>query len=309
MATTMETMAKPKTAPRPETAKDGPQACATDTSVAQAVSTQAVSTQAVSTEAVNAPFVDDSQDALQRLLWRSYRACPCDEHRNLLVEAYQALVREVVPRFAARLPRNIDRGDLQTAANVGLMSAIKSYDPERGVRFASYCERRIKGALLDELRKQDWLPRPWRQRIELHKRTIEALRSRNGREARDEEVADAMGMNLDDYQIVFGKALPGAPAGSMPNEGDDGDGPPSLEVVPDPRSIGPSDKLTRDELLRLVAQRLNEQESRIVYLKYWEGLSMREIGEIAGLSESRVSKIHAKLLERLKDRFRVGLDD
>lgn len=271
------------------------------------VASQAVET-AVATE-VRPPAQDDSQDPLQRLLWRSYRACPCDEHRNLLVEAYQGLVREIVPRFAARLPRNIDRGDLEIAANVGLMSSIKSFDPERGVRFPSYAERRIKGALLDELRKQDWLPRPWRQRIELHKRTVEELRSQRGREARDEEVADAMGMNLEDYQVVFGQALPGAPTGSMPNEGDDGEGPPSLDVVPDSRSIGPGEKLTRDELLRLVAQRLSEQEARIVYLKYWENLPMREIGELTGLSESRVSKIHARLLERLKDRFRVGLED
>ena len=103
-------------------------------------------------------------------LWQGYRRQPCDERRNALVEAYQHLVRRVVQRFAARLPRTVDRGDLLAAANVGLMAAIQSYDPERRVRFESYAEMRIRGALLDELRSEDWLPRPWRQRIELQKR-------------------------------------------------------------------------------------------------------------------------------------------
>ena len=129
------------------------------------------------------------KDAEVALLWVSYRQRPCDEHRNALVEAYQDLVRDVVRRFAIRLPRNIERGDLMTAANVGLMAAVGGFDPLRGVRFSSYCERRIKGALLDELRTQDWLPRPWRQRIELHKRTLERLRSETGREPHDPGVA------------------------------------------------------------------------------------------------------------------------
>lgn len=246
---------------------------------------------------------------LLRLLWDAYQRDACDERRNMLVEAYQYLVQDVVRRFAGRLPRRIDRGDLATAANVGLMAAISAYDPERGVRFESYCERRIKGALLDELRTQDWLPRPWRQRIELHKRTLEALRAESNREPHDEEVAQAMGMPLEDYQQLFGIGLPGAPAGSMPADENAEEPTQHLEVVPDQKSDSPGEKLSRDELLKLVAQKLSEQEYRIVYLKYWEELSMREIGQLTGLSESRVCKIHSRLLERLKDRFRVGREE
>ena len=242
-------------------------------------------------------------------LWKAHADDPSIATRNALVEAYQSFVQEIVRRFASRLPKSVDRGDLATAASVGLMSAVTGFDPERGVRFESYCEVRVKGALLDELRTQDWLPRPWRQRLEQQKRTLEALRSQLGREPSDEEVARSLEMPVLDYQQVFGTGLPGVPSGSMPG-GDDSESLASgLEVVADTHSDAPGEKLTRDELLQLVAQRLTEQEYRIVYLKYWEELPMREIGQLTNLSESRVCKIHARLLERLKDRFRVNLED
>ena len=242
-------------------------------------------------------------------LWESYRKRPEDSARNRLVEAYQPLVREVVRRFGYRLPRSVERGDLDTAANFGLMSAIEGFDPSRGVRFESYCELRVKGALLDELRNQDWLPRPWRTRIELQKRTCERLRAQKDREPTDEEVAREMELPLDEYRQIFGVGLPGLPVGSMSNGEPGEDAVPGLEVLEDTHGDAPGEKLTREEILRLVTQRLSVQEYRIVYLKYWEELSMREIGELMRLSESRVCKVHARLLDRLKDRFRVDAED
>lgn len=242
-------------------------------------------------------------ESLVPLLWEAYHRFPSDEHRNVLVEYYRPMVEDIVRRFASRLPRRVDTGDLSTAAQFGLMSAIAGFDSDRGVRFESYCERRVRGALLDELRTQDWLPRPWRQRIERHKRVAEALRSETGREPRDDELARGMGMDVHAYLHLFGIGVPGAPAGSMPASDGPDDGASSLDVVADTRGVPPGETLTQEELLRLVAQRLTEQEYKIVYLKYWEGLPMREIGDLTGLSESRVCKIHAKLIERLKDRF------
>ncbi len=241
-------------------------------------------------------------------LWRAYWDAPSDELRNRLVEAYQLFVRELVRRFGARLPRTVDRGDLTTAANVGLMGAIESFDPSRNVRFESYCETRIRGAVLDELRSEDWLPRLWRQRIEQHKRTLEGLRSNLGREPLDSEVAQVLELSLDEYHLIFGTGLPGAPTGSMRASDGGEDHVATLEAVEDRHADLPGEKLTRDELLRLVAHKLTEQEYRIVYLKYWEELPMREIGDLMKLSESRVCKIHGRLLERLKDRFRAGVE-
>jgi RNA polymerase sigma factor for flagellar operon FliA len=242
-------------------------------------------------------------------LWAAFRDCPGDETRNALFDAYVGFANEITRRFAARLPRSVDRGDLQTAGNVGLMNAIGGYDPERGVRFESYCELRVKGALLDELRTQDWLPRPWRQRIEQQKRAVEALRAREVREPSDEEIAAEMGLCVDLYQQIFGVGLPGVPSGTMATDGSDEEHSGPLDVVPDPASDDLDAGLTREELLTLVRQRLTEQEYRILFLRYWEGMAMREIGEVTGLSESRVCKIHARLLERLHERLRVGDDD
>ena len=247
-----------------------------------------------------------ARERAQGRLWRSYLRRRDPELRNRLVESYRPFALELVRRFAARLPRSVDVGDLETAGSVGLMNAIESFDASRGVRFEAYCEVRVRGALLDELRQLDWLPRPWRNRLERHKRALEHLRAKKNAEPTEEEIAAELDMSPEEYRRFFGAGLPGAPSGSLSvGEGEDIS---SLEVVADTQSDAPGDRLSRDELLRLVAQRLTEQEYRIVYLKYWEELSMREIGQIEGLSESRVCKIHARLLERLKDRFRVDAE-
>ncbi len=236
-------------------------------------------------------------------LWADYRENPSEDTRNRLVEEYHAFAREIVRRFSGRLPRSVDRGDLETAGSVGLISAVTGYDPERGVRFESYCELRVKGALLDELRTQDWLPRPWRQRMELRKRTTEALRGEYGRNPEDHEVALAMGLEEGEFQRLFGMGVPMPPTGSMAMDDGGDEMIPVLEAVPDNHCEVPGDKLSREDLLALVAQKLTDQEYRIVYLKYWEDLTMREIGELTGLSESRVCKIHTRLIHRLRDRF------
>src|SRR5262245_19197810 len=112
---------------------------------------------AIDPTSVSAPRAKQRRSALAGL-WRTYWKRPTDQGRNRLVEAHQPLVHEVVQRFAQRLPRSVERGDLMTAANVGLMAAVTSFDPTRRVRFEIYAELRIRGALLDELRSQDWLP-------------------------------------------------------------------------------------------------------------------------------------------------------
>jgi RNA polymerase sigma factor for flagellar operon FliA len=241
-----------------------------------------------------------------RRLWRAWRKQKASEPRNELALAYQDFVHIVVRRFAQRLPRSVDRGDLATAANFGLMAAIEGFDPTRGVRFESYAELRIRGALLDELRSEDWLPRPWRARLERHKRVVEDLRAQKGAQPGEAEIAAALQLDLVEYRQLFAVALPGAPSGANTLATGESNGDVEmLDVVVDPRPDAPEERISREELLRLVAQRLSEQEYRIVYLKYWEELSMREIGELENLSESRVCKIHTKLLERLQDRLRV----
>ena len=235
-------------------------------------------------------------------LWRLYRQLPSDAHRNQLVEHYQSLVDATVAQFAKRLPNRVDRGDLGMAANLGVMTAIKGFDPERGVQFEFYCRRRIRGALLDELRAQDWLPRAWRQLVKRRKRALDQLGAGRHGQVRDEDVAQQMGMTVDSYSSIFGPALPDAPTGSGFDAHGDASGD-LLEVIPDMRLAAPGEVLTREELLQVVTQKLTDKESRIIHLRYWEELSMREIGEMLDLSESRVCKIHVRLIDRLRERF------
>lgn len=239
-------------------------------------------------------------------LWSAYRRSPRDETRNRLVEHYQPLVQEFVRRYAAKLPPSVDIGDLRTAANVGLMSAIEGFDAGRSVPFESYCDLRVRGALLDELRSEDWMPRKWRGRIEARRRAVEALRAELGREPADEEIANALSLPVDEYRRSFGPELF---ASAFAAGAHDEDGASAVDVVADLCSEPPSERLSRDDLLRLVTQKLSVQEYRIVYLKYWEELSLREIGDLMSLSESRVCKIHQQLIDRLRDRFRVGVDE
>lgn len=241
------------------------------------------------------------------LLWRRFARSRGADTRNSLVELYQSFVADFVRRFALRLPRSIETGDLLTAANVGLIAAVESFDPRRGVPFESYCDLRLRGALLDELRSQDWLPRPWRARLERHKRIVEGLRARLSREPSEAEITFELGMDPLEYATGFLRGLAAAPVAAIqpPEDGGGGGG---MEVMPDPCTEAPGERLTREDLLALVAQRLSPQEARIVYLKYWEDLSLREIGELEGLSESRVCKIHMKLLERLQERLRASAD-
>jgi RNA polymerase sigma factor for flagellar operon FliA len=237
-------------------------------------------------------------------LWGAYARAPGDETRNRLVEHYQPLVTEIVRRLSARLPRLIDRGDLDTAANFGLMAAIEGFDAARGVRFEVYCERRVRGALLDELRNQDWLSRPFRGRLEQLRRVSEGLRSHLGREPSEAEVAQALGPGDArrgfELGLSAGFATP-VLSGRAEEWGEDALA--GLELLADPDSDAPRERLGSDDLYRLVAQRLTVQEYQIVYLRYWEDLSLREIGEVLHLSESRVCKVHVRLLERLKERL------
>jgi len=229
----------------------------------------------------------------------------CDRARNDLVEHYQALVRTLASALERRLPPTVDRGDLETAANVGLMSAIEAFDPSRGVPFELYAEHRLRGALLDELRSQDWMPRPWRTRFEARRRAIERLRADLGREPWDDEVATLLGVSVQVYQQDYGAALIDGPITPSFSEDDSTHRGPTLDGVPDLVREAPEENLTRVELLRLVAQKLSVQEYRLVYLKYWEEMPLREIGIVLGLSESRVCKIHLALLGRLRDKLSV----
>lgn len=252
---------------------------------------------------------DEQRRSLLQSLWTEYHRDPSTLHRNALVEEYQGFIREVVRRFASRLPRSVDRGDLETAATVGLMAAVANFEPERGVPFEPYCEQRVRGALLDELRSQDWLPRPWRRRLEQYRRVRERLHSELEREPVEREIAAALNLSDQEFRQSFGHSLPHGPPLDLALD-DGGDGHTfGLDVLPDSGSEPVGEELSRTELFNMITQRASDVEYRILYLRYWENLGMREIGELLQMSESRVCKVHARVIERLKDHFRVRSAD
>ncbi len=239
---------------------------------------------------------------LQRL-WRKYRRGECLNSRNALVEYYRPHAARVARRVKSRLPRTVEIADLQAAGDVGLIQAIQNFDPERGVPFEAFCEHRVRGAILDELRRLDWLPRPMRNRLNQKKEVMEDLRGRLGRNPSDSEIAEGLGLSLEDYQSRFGQDQE-APvlAGGKPVH-DGGDGETGLEFLEDSRIEGPIEDAHRREMLSQIAANLNAESRKILYKRFFEGRTLKEIGLEMQISQSRVSKILRGIVDRLKERF------
>lgn len=236
-------------------------------------------------------------------LWEDYRQGECLHARNALVEYYRPHAARVARRVKARLPRTVEMADLEAAGDVGLIQAIQNYDPERGVPFEAFCEHRVHGAILDELRRHDWLPRPMRHRLNQKKEVIENLRSELGRAPVDQEIAEGLGLDLEEYQRRFGKDHE-APvlAGGKPAS-EDGESEAGLDFLEDSRDEGPIEDAHRRELLEQIASTLSVENREILYKRFFEGRTLKEIGDEMEISQSRVSKILNRIVERLQERF------
>ncbi len=244
---------------------------------------------------------DGDNETLTRL-WDEYRGEERIEARNALIEYYRPHSVRVARRVKARLPRSVEIGDLESAGDVGLIQAIQSFDPTRGVPFEAFCEYRVRGAILDELRRHDWLPRPVRNRLNRRKGVTEELRKDLGREPTEEETASALGISLADYHRDYGngKDTP-VLAGGKRNEDGEGDG--TLDFYEDPRESGPDTDAHSRELLELISQTLDDEAREILYMRFFLGCSLKEIGADRSISQSRVSKILGRIMDRLKERF------
>ncbi len=240
--------------------------------------------------------------ALDRL-WAAYRDGESIEARNALIEYYRPFAASVARKIKARLPKTVEIGDLEGAGDVGLIQAVQGFDPSRGVPFEAFCEHRVKGAILDELRRHDWLPRPLRNRLKERRALMEELRGKLGREPQDADVAEAMGLDLEEYQRMFdhGRETP-VLAGSKHN-GEGGDSEGTLDFFEDPRNDGPEEDPHRRELLEKISLSLDADAREMVFLRFFLGYSLKDIAEIYGLSQSRVSKILGKIMDRLKERL------
>jgi RNA polymerase sigma factor for flagellar operon FliA len=220
--------------------------------------------------------------------------------RNALVEAHLPQVKFIAERMAAKLPPSVDRDDLIGAGVLGLLDAVDKFDPARGVQFKTYAEMRVRGAMLDSLRLLDWAPRSMRHRAREIEAAYHRIEQERGRAAEEGEVAEALGLSVLEFQTLLGE-LRGLTLLGL--EGDDDDDEFPVPQIPDDPERGPlalyERTESRDRLIGAI-DRLPERERQVVALYYLEELTMKEIGSVLGVTESRVSQLHTQAILRLR---------
>lgn len=233
--------------------------------------------------------------------------------RDQLIMDYAPLIRFVAQRIAARLPSNIDIDDLISAGVIGLMDAIEKYDPSRDNKFKTYAEFRIRGAILDELRSQDWVPRSVRDKAKKIEKTYAELEQKLGRAVTDQELSDALGVNIEEYYEMVAKVkavtLLSIDELSGPNQQDKKS---LLECLENVSSKNPFTQLKSKgvrELLVKNIEDLPEKQKLVLSLYYYEDLNLKEIGKILEVTESRVSQLHTQAVEKLRSRLKPLLTD
>jgi len=232
--------------------------------------------------------------------WRRFRAGELD-CRNKLVEAYLPLVKVVAERMHARLVEQVDIDDLHSSGILGLLDAVNAYDPDRGVKFETYCLPRIRGAMLDELRSMDWVPRLVRSRHRKLMETVEILEATMGRKPTETEIARKLGVPLSKVrQMQNDSNLVGQISLEHPVDNGGGKLCRLGETIRDRNQEEPSHTATKHDLRNLIMQGLSKAERLVILLYYYEGMTMKEIGATLGLSESRISQMHSELVERLR---------
>ena len=251
------------------------------------------------------------RDQQLAVLWRRYKANGDAQVRNLLVEAYLPLVKYIAERIAARLPRNVAVEDLASAGIFGLMDAIDGFDMSRDVKFETYCSTRVKGAILDELRTLDWVPRLVRSRAHKYERALSDLSVELRRDPTDHEVAKRLGVSMEELDKTIRERNTAATL-SLSKEWGVDEGSKEMrqiDMVADKRVTDPADALQRRELKALITRGLSETEKLVLVLYYYEELTMKEIGAVLDISESRVCQIHAEITRRLHDQLKGFRED
>jgi RNA polymerase sigma factor for flagellar operon FliA len=247
-------------------------------------------------------------DDLQSL-WFEYRRNRDQRLRDRLILNYAPLVKYVAGRLGSGLPAHVDEGDLVSYGLLGLIGAIERYDPERDVKFETYAIARIKGSIIDELRAMDWVPRSVRARARDIERAVAELEGRLGRAPTDEEIATKLGLTeeeLDDSLTEISRTSIAALDELWTISSSGGDQVALIDTIEDTQGPEPQAALAETELREAIGEaiaRLPEREKLVVTLYYYEELTLREIGEVLGVTESRVSQLHTKAILRLKARL------
>jgi RNA polymerase sigma factor for flagellar operon FliA len=224
-----------------------------------------------------------------------------------LVEKYLHLVKSAVTRIKFKLPKTIDEEDLTNAAVIGLIDALRKYDTEKKTKFETYAMWRIKGAILDELRSLDWASRSARRKARDMQKQLRVLEQKLGRSVSDHEVAESLCLTSKDVSRI-GETMRGRVILSIdhPVHLDEESGRVELcEVIEDPQAVDMLQAVEREESRQMMLRCINnlpEQERLVIALYYYEELTLKQIGQVLGISESRASQVHTKAISRLKTR-------
>jgi RNA polymerase sigma factor FliA len=243
-------------------------------------------------------------------LWREYAKSKDQGVRDRLILTYAPLVKYVAGRLGSGLPAHVDENDLVSYGLLGLIGAIERFDPDRDIKFETYAIARIKGSIIDELRAMDWVPRSVRSRARDIERAIAELERKLHRAPTDEEIAEKLGVSTDDLNdnlTEIGRSSIAALDELWTiSSGGGGDQVALIDTIEDTQGPEPQSELAQTELKEALGEaiaRLPEREKLVVTLYYYEELTLREIGEVLGVTESRVSQLHTKAILRLKARL------
>jgi len=249
-----------------------------------------------------------------RDVWSRYKKTGDEKAREQLVLAYSPLVKFVAGRMSSGLPAHIEESDLISYGLLGLIGAIERFDPAREIKFETFAVSRIKGSIIDELRSLDWVPRSVRAKAREIEATQTKLEHEFGRVPTDQEVAGALDMSIDDFQeslLQISNSTVVALDELWTVSDSSGDQVSLLDTMRDPNAVDPARELGVSELKDRLANaisRLPEREKLVIALYYFENLTLREIGEVLGVTESRVSQLHTKAVLRLKSRLQTEVE-
>jgi RNA polymerase sigma factor FliA len=249
-----------------------------------------------------------------RELWRSYKNDGDERARERLVIAYSPLVKFIAGRMASGLPSHVDDGDLVSYGLLGLIGAIERFDLEREIKFETFAVARIKGAIIDELRSLDWVPRSVRARARDVERANAALEAEYGRAPTDEEMAVKLELSVEEFhdallQIANSSVLALDDLWTFADPDGSGGQISVLDTIQDPNALDPESEAHTAELKDRLAdaiESLPERERLVIALYYYENLTLREIGEVLAVTESRVSQLHTKSVLALRSRFQAS---
>ncbi|TYP82726.1 RNA polymerase sigma-28 (SigD/FliA/WhiG) subunit [Blastococcus xanthinilyticus] len=249
----------------------------------------------------------EDADALLADLWRRYVDGRDAALRDRLILHYAPLVKYVAGRVGSGLPAHVEQADLISYGTFGLIDAITRYEPTREVKFESYAMARIRGAIIDELRNTDWIPRSVRVKARAFERAVAELESKLHRTPSDEEVAAAMDMDVEDIRKFLGQlSLVNVVALDELLTDDDGGSPRLGDTLQDPTALDPQAMAEHGEARQLLAravEQLPEREKVVVSLYYFEGLTLADIGRVLGVTESRICQLHTKAVLHLRTKL------